>query len=562
MDLTLANFEQIIEPTILQRGRDYYAGGRIIDLEEFDTGYWLATVEGTITYKVAITIAPDGSLDWSCNCPYDWGPMCKHVAAALYAIKATGTTAPPEESKSRKKRKTRADEIREAIDALSKEELAVLLLELASDDRALAHLILARYGPDKGNKEAYARLVEDALRPEQDRHGFMDYWGAARAANGVSELLDRADAHLAGGRRPEEAVAIYQAVIEEVVPAMAHADDSMGTLGGCIQSALEGLLSAAEDLAPAERVALFDYCVAEAPKESYAGWDWRWDLAGIAAELLETPQQRAALFAALDQIAVRRENESWGADYDREQAAVIKLSVIQQLENEAAVQAFLEAHTELEHMRMELARFHLDNGDLAAARRLCEEWLAHPPPDKPGLRPYFLDILLDVAEAAGDEEEQIRLAEELFQQTGDFEYYKRLKALIGADTWPDYRAGFLERVQQGRRGWFDMAALYIAEEMWEALLNYVQANPHVASYYHEYLAGLFPQELSEAYERLALATLERKVNRKGYRETCGYLQRMQQLGQQERVAELVTQLREQYKKRPALMDELNKAFGR
>jgi uncharacterized Zn finger protein len=546
----------------LQRGRDYYADGRVIDLEEIDTGYWLVTVQGTDTYYAAISGTSDGALFWTCSCPYDWGPVCKHAVAALYALEATGAAPPPETSKPRKKRKTRTDKIREAIGALSKDELAGLLLEMARDDRALAHLILARYGPDKGNKGAYARLVQDALRPEQDRHGFLDYWSASRAARGVNELLDRADARLAGGQGLEEAISIYQAVEEEVVPAMAHADDSMGMLGDCIGIALAGLQGAAEALPPAEREAIFDYCVARAPEEPYAEWDWGWDLAGIAAELLETPQQQAALFAALDQMAYRHENEVWGADYDRERAATIKLSVIRRRENDAAVEAFLEAHIQYERLRMALARFHLDNGDLAAARRLCEEWLERPPADKPGLRPYFLDVLLDVAEAAGDEEEQIRLAEALFQQRGDFGYYERLKALIGADAWPDYRSGFIQRIQQGRRGWFDMGALYIAEEMWETLLEYVQADPHAAPYYHEHLATRFPQELSEAYEQLALDTLGRKVNRRGYQEACGYLQYMQRLGQNERVAELVAQFREQYKKRPALLDELNKAFGR
>ena len=349
---------------------------------------------------------------------------------------------------------------------------------------------------------------------------------------------------------------------EGIVPAMAHADDSMGVLGGCASRALIGLQHVAEESAPEERMEVFDYCIAEAPKELYAGWDWRWDLVAIAADLLETPQQREALFAALDQIAARRDNEPWAVEYDREQAAAIKLSVIGSQDSDTAVQAFLEEHTGLEEMRMELARFHLNNSDLAAARRLCEEWLENPPPNKPGLRPHFLDILLDVAEAAGEEEEQIRLAEELFRQSGDFAYYERLKALIGTDAWPDFRTGFLQRAQQGQRGWFNMGALYIAEEMWGELLNYVRANPHAAPQYHEYLATPFPQELSEAYEQLALETLERKVNRKWYREACGYLRCMQQLGQQERVAELVAWFREQYKQRPALMDELNKAFGR
>ena len=487
MEITLANFKQLIDPTILQRGRSYYDNDHVVDLEEIQAGYWQAIVEGTEAYRVFITIAPDAGLDWACDCPYDWGPVCKHVAATLYALESAADPAPPKKTKPRKKRKTRADKIRDALGSLSREELYALLLELALDDRELAHLVLARYGPDKGNEQAYARLVQDALRLGQGRHGFLDYWGAARAAKGVNELLNRADAHLAQGR-PLQAIPIYQAVIEGVVPAMAQADDSMGALGDCIHFALDGLQRAAEELAPPERAGLFTYCVAEAPKDLYAGWDWGWDLAGIAAELVETPRQRAILFAALDQMAARRDDEGWGADYDRERAATIKLSIIRRQEDDAAVQAFLEAHLEHERMRMALARFHLQRGDLTAARRLCAEWLERPAQDKPGLRPDFLAILLDVAEAAGDHEEQIRLAEALFKHTGRFEYYERLKGLIGVDAWPGYRSGLLQRIKQERWGRVDLGTLYIAEEMWPALLAYVQVNLYLAPRYHQYLA--------------------------------------------------------------------------
>ena len=44
-------------------------------------------------------------------------------------------------------------------------------------------------------------------------------------------------------------------------------------------------------------------------------------------------------------------------------------------------------------------------------------------------------------------------------------------------------------------------------------------------------------------------------------EVCGYLEKMQQLGEGERVFELVARWRVEYKHRPALLDELRKGFG-
>ncbi len=406
MEITLANFKEMLDPTILQRGRRYYDGGHVVDLEERAADQWQATVAGTKPYQVVITIEPDGSLDWACDCPYDWGPVCKHVAATLYALESAAAP-PPKKTKPRKQRKSRADKIRDALGTLSYEELHDLLLELALDDRDLAHLILARYGTDKEDKKAYAHLVQEALQLGQGRQGYIDYWGAAKAARGINELLNRAESHLAQGR-PLQAIPIYQAAVEGVVPAMAHADDSMGALSECIRFALDGLQRAAQELAPPARAQLFDYCVAKAPQKPYVEWDWGWDLAGIAAQLAATPRQRETLFAILDRMATRRDDAGWGADFDRERAALMKLSVIQEQDDDAAVQAFLEAHIQYERLRMALARFHLQGGNLAAARRVCAEWLDAPPPGKPGLRPDFLAILLDVAEAAGDREEQIQ----------------------------------------------------------------------------------------------------------------------------------------------------------
>ena len=63
------------------------------------------------------------------------------------------------------------------------------------------------------------------------------------------------------------------------------------------------------------------------------------------------------------------------------------------------------------------------------------------------------------------------------------------------------------------------------------------------------------------YRRLVREALEQKVNRKGYRQVCRYLRKMEKLGEEARVGELVAEWREVYARRPALLDELGKAFG-
>ena len=42
-------------------------------------------------YLVDIDFDEDGEVEaWNCDCPYDWGPVCKHTVAALLAVRETG----------------------------------------------------------------------------------------------------------------------------------------------------------------------------------------------------------------------------------------------------------------------------------------------------------------------------------------------------------------------------------------------------------------------------------------------------------------------------------------
>lgn len=42
-----------------------------------------------------VEIANGEVTDWSCDCPYDWGDTCKHVAAVLFAIREEVAAAMP-----------------------------------------------------------------------------------------------------------------------------------------------------------------------------------------------------------------------------------------------------------------------------------------------------------------------------------------------------------------------------------------------------------------------------------------------------------------------------------
>lgn len=102
------------------------------------------------------------------------------------------------------------------------------------------------------------------------------------------------------------------------------------------------------------------------------------------------------------------------------------------------------------------------------------------------------------------------------------------------------------------------AWIYRREGMWKDLLQITRQHP--AAYlpaYQKELDTEFPEEMCDLYERLAFQVAQDvSGGREAYKILCGYLYRMQQLGDEERVVEIIEQLKAQYPRRKALLEEL------
>lgn len=67
--ITLDNFESNVPYKILMRGLNYYESDCITELEETSLGEWEATVEGTESYEVEISMDGRNVESWYCTCP-------------------------------------------------------------------------------------------------------------------------------------------------------------------------------------------------------------------------------------------------------------------------------------------------------------------------------------------------------------------------------------------------------------------------------------------------------------------------------------------------------------
>ena len=168
---------------------------------------------------------------------------------------------------------------------------------------------------------------------------------------------------------------MYQAVINETVPAIAQADDSDGALGGCLSLAIEGLSEGAKRQGETEREALLTYCIGCARRKEFRGWEWEWDLLGIAAGIVDTPTRRALFAWALADIEAefRRPSEyEFYNDYGLKHIALFELEMIERFNGKAAARV-LRSQVHLNRLRMLLIERCIEEAAFDEAMRLIQE---------------------------------------------------------------------------------------------------------------------------------------------------------------------------------------------
>ncbi len=85
--MNLKNFEIQIERKIVERGLDYYKSGDIRKLEKVGANEFSAIVFGTEKYTVYVKTNDGAIVEHECDCPFDYGDVCKHKVAIFYAIR-------------------------------------------------------------------------------------------------------------------------------------------------------------------------------------------------------------------------------------------------------------------------------------------------------------------------------------------------------------------------------------------------------------------------------------------------------------------------------------------
>ena len=568
MEIPLSHFEEYIDEPILKRGLSYFKNGFVHEPEEIRPGDYEAVVEGSEDYTVKLSIRNRVITEHSCDCSYDMGPVCKHVAAVIFYLEQEklGLTQNTKKGSSKKakassskpsKRKTLAQQVDDLLGKVTHNELILFVRNQAANDSLFRDSLLAsfaQYNPNE-SKALYAKQVKTLIKVARGKYGFLDSSGAEYVSNELSSMLGLANHYIRKGNH-KSAFFICTAIMDELISALEYADDMDGHLTDTIYDAFDTLATIAQEDPPEEvRKLIFKYCLTSFSKRSFSGWDWHLNFLHLAAYMLSTDSEMEELFKRI--AAIPKSSE-----YEVKKAQEIQYDVLLKRKGESVAQKYLEQNIDNPSFRARAIQDALDQKDYEKATALANEGIEQDS-GYPGLVASWYDWLLKIAESQNDTERIILYARYLLLKSHNpkRDYYQILKEIVPTEEWTNFVEAIVQEAME-RKPYYRtdlVASIFIREEWWSRLLDLVKKEYTLdqLAKYEKLLAQHFPSELADLYAERIIRYVENHVGRSHYRTACKYIRKMIKLGAREKADEVISQLRQTHYRKKALMEELD-----
>ncbi len=555
MQFPLNQFEESIDNTIVERGLSYFENGYVHEPVEIQSGVFEAIVEGSDDYTVHLRVSDGVVTESDCDCPYDIGPVCKHIVAVLYCLrKEVADVAKHPDAPKRIVVSELADEI---LEKLTHEELKQFVREKLVKNTDFRDLFLSAFVPTKtdNSHEFYVKQVKSILRESSKRDGYIDWSASNEVGFAVGDILESAKEQIET-RNYKTAVFICMAVLDQMYQAFEYADDSNGSIGGCVDSAYEMLSDIAEqELDEEVRKLIIDYCFDAYDQKRFSGWDWHIGMLCIASSLLKTNEEADQIFAKIE--------TSQFSNYEKEAAGKLMFDVLEKIQGEEAAWNYLEQNISNPTLRRKAIEKAFTNEDYARATEVAQDGVECDQKSAPGQVIDWNDWLLKISQAQSDTAKIIEYSRLLFITSfrRDNDYYALLKQNVDPDKWHTFVEDIVNEISATtpRGSSVKIANIFINEEWWDRLFELLKKSPDISTIdnYVQYLSRDYAAEIAEMYAHAIVKSLKNTSTRDHYKNACRNILKIKKLGESDNANRLIAFLRAEYPRRKALMEELS-----
>ncbi|WP_332696404.1 SWIM zinc finger family protein [Halalkalibacter lacteus] len=558
--MKLVNFEEYMDDVILIRGKDYFDHGHIEQIKVINKNTYLIEVAGTQDYNVTVTIdETTGVIDSSCDCPYDWGDHCKHQVAAFLALRSELKAATDKSMMDESSTTEKETDLETIISKLRKDELIQIILNLSQEHEEIKKKLLFTYAPAQDEISSSKKLIREYINQAKQR-GFIEWKDVNHAVLGAEMTLEKARGKMAD-RNTESAVRLSIAVLSVVVDMIQYCDDSSGIAGGVVEECLEIINEAAsagiDQLNDREQQKIFSTILKEAQSNRYEEWsDWSFSLLRTCIAFAGNVDLRAELANYLNRMLESVTDTSWGAEYDKKNIKLLQLELLEVYDTEEIVQQFINKNIEYTPFREMAIERLMEKGEFLEVVRLCEEG-EEKDKEYLGLVHNWKRQRLQAFEALGDIEGQRELAL-YFLYNNQYSYYKKLKELYEPNKWNEVQKEILETFEKKIYPPPTYLEILKAEKMYDKLLEYCKGHLASIETLYPYLIESYFEEVNELFKTWLETAAEQASNRKEYKHVCKRIQLYKKACGNFHAHKLIIHLQQQYKKRPAFVDELGK----
>ena len=560
--MDLNNLYKHISPAIYERGEEYYKNGMVDNVEHRYPDTWTAEVEGSDLYTVEVKMNGDDIVSWDCDCPYDYGDMCKHTAAVLLYIKdnkdnyPVNTETPPS---------PQLEQLTEILKQVNHKELTSFLSKYADKHLDFYHALISEFHPQKKTNVQvdYIKEIQKCFnaRGSYNRYGHSD--DAEEISRRLYKYIEKAKS-LIKLNCEEQALAILLHIIKKTGDCYEEYDDYNGDLACNCQEASEIIEKMIESGLPDNLLEVATNAISQMIKNS--NYD-NYDLADLNNLLFSISLKTSNI-----ENGIRIIDEALKDNPDSFRTHSLVASKIELLKNanrKEDVEKTISHYLYLPEIRKINLKELLSEKQYEKALALIDEGISLAKKENHwGTVSDWKDEKLSVYKLMDNNEKVIELAEDLFVSGREsMKYYHILKTVIPSGEWASYLDDFLlksGKQKMGGIGGHVLAQIYIAEEYWDRLMAYVEENIQLGGYsslreYEPYLKSRYPERMLAFYHLQITDYAAKNMGRDHYKYVAGVLKTMKEYpGGVETVTSLLAYFKSVYSNRRAMMEELGK----
>lgn len=553
--MNIKNFENHISNTIVNRGYDYYANGKIVDIYEDGDRRYSFTIEGSEDYEVVVHIDNDWNIISSyCNCPYDFGPTCKHEAATYFKLFEILNNKSTDVSTIKQK-----TSLKEILEGLKKEALIKIIEEIAEDNRSIQKSLIFKYSKssDEDEIKKCRELAAKILEKNIERYNYELYDNYTGLTDELYILIDKITNIYNIEKNYELAIKIAFEVISEVEKAGEYIEDldDIYSFNYDVIDTLGQMCYEIKDLDFERREDVFNILIKKVKFNKDTFWGkYTEDILAVLMQFTDIEILRENLKMILKDLIIDEHSE-----FDIERLSKMLFDILNEYGDKNDSEIFLKEHLYFDTFREIMINRCIANNDFEKVIELaCDgERLASHKWDK---GEKWKVERYNAYKSLNRTAEQIDLAKVLFLD-GNFDYYNELKILYSGREIEIYNE-LKEKLKNNTYNFnWKIKEVYlkliVLEKDLDEILIYVRENTSYIEKYAHILVDKYYDEVKEIYINLIKKEADLANSRSRYNTVCQTIKRARKIFEKD-INVLIKEFYIKYKRKPAFIDELNK----